>query len=142
MRLLIVGTLAAFLSFQPKPDFSGTWTLVSSDASAAAGGVKPVVIVLTQTASTLTLKNGDQTMAFPLDGSEVTTKTQGSGATQDLRIRTRWDAAQLVVEQLTATSSITTTVSMSGDGNELTVETIAKTSQGEGREAQRFKKSK
>lgn len=116
--------------------------LVSSDSPAAAGGVKPVVVVLTQTDSALTLKNGDQTVVFPLDGSEVTTKTQGSSAPQDLRIRARWEGAQLVVEQLSATSTVRTTVSVSDDGGELTVETVAKTPQGEGREKQLFKKSK
>jgi hypothetical protein len=142
MRLLIVGAMAAFLSVQVKPDFSGTWILFSSDSPAAAAGVKPTVVVLTQTDSTLTLKNGDQVIVFPLDGSEATTKTQGSSAPQDLRLRTRWEGAQLVVEQLSATSSVTTTVSLSDDGSELTVETVGKTPQGEGREKQRFKKSK
>ena len=142
MKLWIIGAMAALLSVQAKPNFSGTWILVSSDSPAAADGVKPVVVVLTHTDSALTLKNGDQAMVFPLDGSEVTTKTQGSSAPQDLRIRTRWEGAQLVVEQLTATSSIRTIVSVSDDGGALTVETIAKTTEGEGREKQLFKKSK
>jgi hypothetical protein len=141
MKLLIVGAMTALLSVQGKPDFSGTWTLASSNSPAAAAGVKPVVVVLTQTASTLTLKNGDQSLVFPLDGSETTTKTQGSSAPQDVKIRTRWEGARLVVEQRTATTAIDTTVSLSDDGGELTVETVAKTPQGEGREKQLFKKS-
>jgi len=142
MRLLVVGAMAALLSVQAKPDFSGTWILVSSDSPAAAVGSKPVVVVLTQTNSSLTLKNGAQTVVFPLDGSETTTKTQGSSAPQDLKIRARWEGAQLVVEQISATSSVRTIVSVSHDGGELTVETVAKTPQGEGREKQLFKRSK
>lgn len=37
----------------------GAWALVSSGSPVAAGGVKPIVVVLTHTDSTLTLKNGD-----------------------------------------------------------------------------------
>jgi hypothetical protein len=110
--------------------------------TAATAGAKPVVVVLTQTDSALTLQNGDQTLLFPLDGSEIISKTQGSGAPLDLKIRTRWEGARLVVEQRTVVTAIDTTVSLSADGSELTVETIAKTPQGEGREKQLFKRSK
>jgi hypothetical protein len=48
----------------------------------------------------------------------------------------------LVVEQLTATTTINTTVSISIDGSALTVDTVAKSPQGEGREEQLFKRSK
>jgi hypothetical protein len=57
MKLLIVAAMSALLSVQAKPNVSGTWMLVSSDSPAAAAGVKPVVVVLTQTDSTLTLRN-------------------------------------------------------------------------------------
>jgi hypothetical protein len=45
------------------------------------------------------------------------------------------------VEQRTETTSIVTTVSLSSDGKELTVETVAQGPQGGGREKQIFKKS-
>jgi hypothetical protein len=143
MRLLFVGVLAFGVLFvQPKPNFSGTWTLATSDSPAAAAGVKAVVVVLTQTDSTLRLKNGDQTLVFPLDGSETTMKVPGPTGPRDLRLRTRWEGAQLVVEQRTATTSINTSVTLSEDGNELTVETTVQTPQEEHREKQLFKKSK
>jgi len=41
------------------------------------------------------------------------------------------EGARLLVEQRTATTSIMQTVSLSDDGNELTVETVARTPQGE-----------
>jgi hypothetical protein len=142
MRIAIAGMIAALLFVQAKPDFSGTWVLTSSDAPAAAAGVKPTVVVLTQTDSALTLRNGDQMMVFPLDGSESAMKLQGPMAPQDLTIRTRWEGAQLVVEQRTATTSIATTVALNADGSELTVSTVAKGPQGEGREKQLFKRSR
>lgn len=142
MQLLALGAVlaAGLLSAQAKPNFSGTWTLTSSDAPEAAAGVKAVVVVLTQTDSALTLKNGEQTVVFPLDGSERTIKGQGPTG-PDVRVRARWEGARLMVEQRTETTAIDTTVGLSGDGNELTVETVAKGRQGEHREKQVFKKS-
>ena len=142
--LLALGTVLAvgLLSAQAKPNFSGTWTLVSSDAPEAAAGVKRFVVVLTQTDSALTLGNekGAQTSVFPLDGSESTIKGSGPAA-PDVTVRTRWEGAQLVVEQRTATTAINTTVRLSDDGNELTVETVTQGPGGEHREKQLFRKS-
>ena len=141
MRFLTLGAMAlAVLFAQLKPDFSGTWTLVSSDSPAAAAGVKAVVVVLTQADSTLTLRNGDQTVVFPLDGTESTVKGPGPNG-PDVSLRTRWEGARLVVEQDTATTSIRTILSLGEDGKELTVETVAQGPQGEHREKQLFKKS-
>ena len=89
----------------------------------------------------LTLKTGDQTLVWQLDGSETTMKISGPTGPQDLRLRARLDGARLLVEQRTATTSITQTISLSDDGNELTVETVAQTPQGEQRARQLFKKS-
>ena len=122
-RLALGAVLAVgLLSAQAKPNFSGTWTLVSSDAPEAASGVKRTVVVLTQTDSALTLRNENvaQTSVFPLDGSESIIKGPGR---PDVTVRTRWEGAQLVVEQRTPTTAMITTVRLSDDGNELTVET-------------------
>jgi hypothetical protein len=141
MRLLFLGAMAfAVLLVQAKPNFSGTWILDSSTA-AGSNAVPKVVIVLTQTESTLTLKNGEQTLAFPLDGSETTIKNPGPSGPREVRVRTRWDGGRLLVDQRTETTSINVTVSLSDDGKELTVETIAQTPQGEGRETQTFRRS-
>ena len=128
MQLLAFGAVlaAGLLSAQAKPKFSGTWTLASSDSPAAAAGVKAVVVVLTQTDSTLTLNNGDQTVVFPLDGSERTIKATGPTG-PDVRVRARWEGTRLVVEQRTETTLINTTVSLSAGGNELTIDTVAQT---------------
>ena len=140
MRLL--GAIAfAILVGQAKPNFTGTWTLAASNSPAAAAGVKAVVVVLTQTDSTLTLKNGEQTVVFPLDGSETMIKNPGPTGLVEVRLRSRWDGERLIVEQRTETTSIITTVSLSSDGKELTVEGVAQGPQGEHREKQLFKKS-
>ena len=123
-HLLVPYLAAGLLSAQTKPNFSGTWTLVSSDAREPAAGVKRFVVILDQTESALTLRNekGDPTSVFPLDGSESTIKgTNGP----DVTVRTRWEGAQFVVEQRTPTTAIITTVRLSDDRNELTVETLA-----------------
>ena len=142
MQLLAVGAVLAvgLLSAQIKPNFSGTWTLVSSDAREPAAGVKRFVVILTQTDSALTLRNenGAQTSVFPLDGSESTVKgTNGP----DVTVRTRWEGAQLVVEQRSPTTAMITTVRLSDHGDELTVETVAQGPGGEHREKQLFRKS-
>jgi hypothetical protein len=141
LQVVVVALVFAVLLVQAKPNFSGTWTLAASDSPAATGGVKAIAVVLTQTDTTLTLKSGDQTQVFPLDGSETTMKLPGPTGPRDLRLLAHWEGARLVLEQRTETTSIITTVSLSNDGNELTVETVAQTPQGEGREKQIFKKS-
>ena len=143
MRLLgRLGALAfAILLVQAKPNFTGTWTLASSGDSGPNAAARVVVVVITQNDSTLTLKTGDQTLVWQLDGSETTMKIPGPTGPQDLRLRARLEGAGLLVEQRTATTSIIQTVTLSDDGNELTVETVAQTPQGEQRGRQLFKKS-
>jgi hypothetical protein len=142
MRLLGLGALVfAVLSVQAKPNFTGTWTLDSSSDSGSNTAARVVVVVITQNDSTLTLKTGDQTLVWQLDGSETTMKVAGPTGPQELRLRARLEGARLLVEQRTATTSIIQTVSLSDDGNELTVETVAQTPQGEQRGRQLFKKS-
>ena len=142
MRLLGLGALVfAVLLVQAKQNFTGTWRLDSSGDSGPNAAARVVVVVITQNDSTLTLKTGDQTLVWQLDGSETTMKIPGPTGPQDLRLRARLEGAGLLVEQRTATTSIIQTVTLSDDGNELTVETVAQTPQGEQRGRQLFKKS-
>jgi hypothetical protein len=142
MQLLAFGAVLAvgLLSAQIKPNFSGTWTLVSSDAREIAADAKRFVVTLDQTDTALTMRNekGAPTSVFPLDGSESTIKGVNG---PDVTVRTRWEGAQLVVEQRTETSTISTTVRLSDDGNELTVETVAEGPGEKHREKQLFRKS-
>ena len=126
----VVALVFAVLLAQAKPNFTGTWTLDSSSDSGPNQAARVVVVVITQNESTLTLKTGDQTLVWQLDGSETTMKIPGPTGPQDLRLRARLEGARLLVEQRTATTSIIQTVSLSDDGNELTVETVVQTPQG------------
>jgi len=142
MRFPGLGAIVfAALLVQAKPNFTGTWTLDSSSDSGPNAAARVVVVVITQNDSTLTLRTGDQTLVWRLDGSETTIQIPGPTGPQDLRLRARLEGARLLVEQRTATTSIIQTVSLSDDGTELTVETVAQTPQGEQRARQLFKKS-
>src|SRR5438874_206869 len=137
MRVLGVGGLLfAVLLVQAKSNFSGTWTLDPTSDSGPNAAARVVVVVITQDDSTLTLKTGDQTLVWQLDGSETAMKIAGPTGPQDLRLRARLEGARLRVEQRSATTSIIQTVTLSDDGNDLTVETVAQTPQGERRERQ------
>jgi hypothetical protein len=141
MKLALILLVVAAVAGQPKPNFSGRWTLDNSNVS-GSNAAAPVVFVIAQDENTLTLKAGDQVVLMvALDGSETTRKVAGPAGPQDLRLRAHWEGSQLVIETSTATGSTTQTVSQSADGNELTVETVARTPQGEQRERQLFKKS-
>ncbi|MDO8677607.1 MAG: hypothetical protein Q7R30_03460 [Acidobacteriota bacterium] len=140
MKLVLIFLVVA-VAGQVKPNFSGRWTLDNSNVS-GANAAAPVVFVIAQDENTLTLKAGDQVVLMvTLDGSETTRKVAGPAGPQDLRLRAYWEGSHLVVATSTATGSTTQTVSQSADGNELTVETVARTPQSEQRERQLFKKS-
>src|SRR6266851_5060585 len=107
MRLLVLGALIfAVLLVQAKPNFTGTWTLDSSRDSVPNAAARVVVVVISQNDRTLTLKTGDQTLVWQLDGSETTMKIPGPTGPQDLRLRARLEGSGLLVEQRTATTSI------------------------------------
>jgi hypothetical protein len=140
MTIPALGALVfAALLVQSKPNFSGTWTLVSS-SEAGANPLPKVVSVVTQTDDTLTLKNGDLTLSWRLDGSETMITNPGPNGPVNVRIRARLEGGRMIVEQH-GTIPIVQTVSLSADGNEMTIETVMQTPQGERRETQRFKKS-
>lgn len=142
MRIPVLGALVVgLLLVQSKPNFSGIWTWDSSSVAGSSATARTVVVVITQTDKSITLKTGDRTLIWQLDGSETTMQVPGPTGLEDLRLRARFDGTRLLVEQHTATTSIVQTVSLSGDGNELTVETVAQTPQGEQRGTQLFKKS-
>jgi hypothetical protein len=136
--VLAVGILAA----QAKPNFSGTWTQIRSSAAPPPGAAaKPVVVVLTQTDKAITLKTEGRSFEWPLDGSETTVQNPGPDGTVEMKVRARFEAGRLRVEQRSTTNLIVTTVSLSDDGTELTVEIVVQTPEREHRETQVFKKS-
>jgi hypothetical protein len=137
MKISVVGLIFALAVVQAKPNFSGTWTLVTPST------VNPkVVVVITQSDSTFTIKTpDDRTLVWQLDGSETTTQIQEPDGSHELKLRVRFDGPRLLVEQRTTTTTIIQTVSLSTDGTELTVLTVLQGPQGDQRSTQVFKKS-
>ncbi|MBZ5555849.1 MAG: hypothetical protein LAO77_01105 [Acidobacteriia bacterium] len=136
---------------QGKTDFSGTWTLDPSKSDAPmgrggrGGGAAAGPITITQTASQLTQKRGEQTLTYTLDGSESKNQVQGRGGMQDVTSKAHWDGAKLIVETTRDMGgmSITTkeTRSLSADGKEMTIENAISTPQGDLNTKQVFTKS-
>ncbi|MEZ5283722.1 MAG: hypothetical protein R2712_02705 [Vicinamibacterales bacterium] len=77
------------------PDFSGTWTLIS--AGEAPAGLEPQQLVVTQTATELTVvrttSRGESEITYRLDGAE----TVESNMLGDTKIRAAWDGDALTV---------------------------------------------
>jgi len=127
--LVVILIVAAFSTAhaQPRPDFSGTWTMDRSRSDSAVQNV-PVArmtIVIAQTANEIrieTTRDG-QTSAFvhQLDGSE--TKLPDGVAT------TRWVGTALVTEMIRDVKGVTITTKetrrLNADGSEMLVETVA-----------------
>lgn len=146
MRHFVVALVFAFQLVQAKPNFTGTWTRESS--SDPGRNSQPFVTIIVQTDSTITAKNetGVEMMVLQLDGSETTMKIPGPGPGQpprEMRLRARWEGSRLLVEQHTQTVSMFQTMSLSEDGNKVTVETLwQRAGQAEERVVEVFKKSK
>ncbi len=98
---------AAIAKAQDKPDLSGTWSFNAALTDAAGvGGFGtgpqvswPTTLVIKQTATHVEVQNSTrqqltQTLSFPLDGSETTTKTPGDITTRGTAM---WQGAALVV---------------------------------------------
>jgi hypothetical protein len=117
--LLVMAVLAVpFVrdtSAQAKPDFSGTWTLVSStagDAAAYPGRATDLMFgieaVVTQNATTVTItptgSGKSDRFVFGLDGSESrNTYKESSSRTWALVSRAKWDGDTLVIVTIVET---------------------------------------
>ncbi len=117
---------------QARPDFSGTWAL--DTAKSAVGGTagasaaaRPVVLVITQTATTMTVERraGDKpdVATVKLDGTVSVNKTP-SGA--DVKSTAKWVGATLVTHVSMTVGDMTTEStdvrSLSADGKVMTID--------------------
>src|SRR5262245_10170275 len=132
MKCSFATVLIAALAFptathaQGKPDFSGTWTMdqTRSESAVQSDPIGPVTVVIAQTPTELrvetTRKQGTSVITYKLDGSEI--KIPGGTA------KTHWDGSTLVVEAVRDVQGQTVTTKetrrLSGDGNEMLVETM------------------
>jgi len=117
---------------QPKPNFSGTWTLDTDKSDPppqgpggpGGGGSPPVTIV--QTAADIKIGG----VTYTLDASTHTIQLPvPDGTTQTAVATAKWDGAKLVtsITQYSGMglSTTTETRTLSADGKEMTVETIS-----------------
>jgi hypothetical protein len=98
---VIVGLSPALLAAQTPPDLSGTWTLdvAKSDPAAATqagrggrGGAPAGQLVVTQSATEITVQRGNQTFTYHVDGSEVPGPPGG-----ETKSRMAWEGGKLIV---------------------------------------------
>ena len=130
-RIGIIATAVlavATMAFAQKPDFSGTWT-PDAPAAAAAPATPPAggqmgggggrgmgggPMTVKQTADTLTVetavRNGPQTRAYKLDGSE-TDMPMGQATA---KVSAKWDGSKLVITTKTEQGENTQTWSLAG----------------------------
>ena len=152
--LLLALTIAVVLPFparaQGKPDFSGTWTLDPSKSDAPMGrrGGAPAAsepITVAQNATQLTIRRGEQSLVYKLDGSESTNQMPSRGGPQEVKSKAHWDGAKLVIETTRDFQGMTITQkemrSLSADGKEMIVEQSVQTPQGERTTKQVYTKS-
>jgi hypothetical protein len=102
-------------------------------------------MAITQDASTLTQKRGEQTMVYKLDGSESSNEVQGRGGMQTVKSKAKWDGAKLVIESTREIQGFALTTkeerTLSADGKEMTIQTTASTPQGDINNKQVYTKS-
>jgi hypothetical protein len=127
-RLLIVATttalmIPAIVFVQARPNFTGTWTLDQSRTGYNVAGIT-VVLHITHDDGTFRQRLGDQELIFPLDGSETTNQMKSSAGPVKLSSRAAWDGQKLVLRMDAPSSQgySTQTLSLSADGQELTIE--------------------
>lgn len=94
--------IAAAVSAQTPPNFTGKWTLVPDPAAPAPGGMPPSqTLTIVQDAKTLTvtrtIQMGEFTTVYNLDGSESKNTLNFNGNSIDQVSKTKWDGEKLIV---------------------------------------------
>ena len=94
--VLLFTTLA---SAQAKPNFAGKWALAAPNA--AAGGMTPTSMTVTQDEKTITLvtvgQMGEVKTVFNLDGTQAKSPIEIQGMSIDRVTKSAWDGNKLVL---------------------------------------------
>jgi hypothetical protein len=124
---------------QTQPDFTGTWTMdvARSGSPTHEGFVGPVVWTIHQSPKAFVLdrKHGEKSLAFTYVWQDI-----AADVSRDATVspsgdhRASWDGSRLVIHTLQAIQgkTVTTreTLSLTGDGRELTVERVLEVEHG------------
>ena len=97
---LIVGLAQGLVAAQTAPDLSGTWSLDAAKSDPAAvtqtgrgrGGAPAGQLVVTQSATEITVQRGNQLFTYAVDGSETPGPPGG-----ETKSRMAWEGGKLVV---------------------------------------------
>ena len=124
-------SVAAGVTAQATPDFSGTWVLdteksVMGRMGGGRGGAGMAVVTITISGSTLTATregmNGPVSTVYKLDSSESKNRQMGRGGSADAIYKSRWEGAKLVTTITGGMGTATETRWLDADGS-MVVET-------------------
>lgn len=128
---IVAMSVAAGVTAQARPDFSGTWVLdpeksVMGRMGGGRGGAGMAALTITISGSTLTATregmNGPVSMVYKLDGSESKNMQMGRGGGAEAVYTSRWEGAKLVTTITGGMGTATETRWLEPDGT-MVVET-------------------
>jgi hypothetical protein len=135
VALAVSFTVAAAVSAQPRPDFSGTWRLDvnRSNSAAHSGAPRPVTLEITQNATEISIRTiteeGASTLKYAIAQTEAPTLATTTGAPT-----ARWNGTTLTTDAIRDIRGQSVTVQqsrqLSADGNEMTVDSIVNVQHG------------
>jgi hypothetical protein len=136
--MVMVAALPFTVRAQGRPDFTGTWMRVTDKSDAAAQGASGTHTIKqteTEIAVTITGRGGPETSIYRLDGSAVTNQSQSPEGPLTVTGTATWDGASLVIETRREIQGMTITTrevrTLDATGNEMTIEAITRSPQGE-----------
>jgi hypothetical protein len=126
---LYVALACALLSIaattQPNPDFSGTWVREwAPGAPEISAAPPPIVLVIDQDDRTFRQTLGNSALVFSLDGDETVNEMPSNAGIVQLKSRAKWLGRRLVLQMDGPTGRLAQVLSLSEDGNEMTVEVL------------------
>lgn len=128
---IVAVTVAAGVTAQARPDFSGTWVLdteksVMGRMGGGRGGAGMAALTIATSGSTLTATregmNGPVSTVYKLDGAESKNMQMGRGGSAEAIYRSRWDGEKLVTTITGGMGTATETRWLDSDGS-MVVET-------------------
>ena len=130
--------LCSVLVGQTQPDFTGTWTMdvVRSGSPTHEGFVGPVVWTIHQSPKAFVLdrKHGKKSLEFTYVWLDIADVNRDATVSPSGEHRASWDGSRLVIQTLQTIQgkTVTTreTLSLTGNGRELTVERVLEVEHG------------